>query len=65
LSNDYFFPSLGFGGLSISPQIGRNEVGEKPGAKIAGSEETIKEVSVRERRCVGLGDEYCEFLIKF
>lgn len=32
---------------------------------IAGSEGVVSKVNVIERRCVGLGDEYCEFLIQF
>jgi predicted hydrocarbon binding protein len=32
---------------------------------IAGQEVTIAKVSVEEKRCVGLGDDFCGFLIKF
>jgi len=30
-----------------------------------GSDANIKDVSVEEKRCVGLGDDFCGFLIKF
>ena len=32
---------------------------------VASKELSIERVSVEEKRCVGLGDEYCSFLIKF
>jgi len=32
---------------------------------IAGAEGAIKDVSVEEKRCIGLGDDFCGFLIKF
>jgi len=32
---------------------------------IAGAEVSIDKVSVEEKRCVGLGDDFCGFLIKF
>ncbi|MDD2697100.1 MAG: hypothetical protein PHE52_03025 [Candidatus Pacebacteria bacterium] len=32
---------------------------------IAGSEGNINDVSVEEKRCIGLGDDFCGFLIKF
>jgi len=31
----------------------------------AGEEDSIDKVSVEEKRCIGLGDDFCEFLIKF
>lgn len=30
-----------------------------------GSDANIKDVSVEEKRCIGLGDDFCGFLIKF
>jgi len=32
---------------------------------VAGEELSVKRVSVEEKRCVGLGDDHCGFLIKF
>jgi len=32
---------------------------------IAGTSLSVSETSVEEKRCVGLGDDYCGFLIKF
>ena len=32
---------------------------------VAGKGTTVENVSVEEKRCVGLGDDYCGFLIKF
>jgi len=32
---------------------------------VAGEELSVSKVSVEEKRCVGLGDDYCGFLIKF
>jgi predicted hydrocarbon binding protein len=32
---------------------------------VAGEETSVKNVSVEEKRCVGLGDDHCGFLIKF
>ncbi|MBU0546592.1 MAG: V4R domain-containing protein [Patescibacteria group bacterium] len=32
---------------------------------VAGEESSVKKVSVEEKRCIGLGDDYCGFLIKF
>ncbi|MDP2967043.1 MAG: hypothetical protein Q8N87_01380 [bacterium] len=31
----------------------------------AGEEDSIDKVSVEEKRCIGLGDDFCGFLIKF
>jgi predicted hydrocarbon binding protein len=32
---------------------------------VAGEGSSVEKVSVEEKRCVGLGDDYCGFLIKF
>jgi len=32
---------------------------------VAGEEVSITEVNVEEKRCIGLGDDFCGFLIKF
>lgn len=32
---------------------------------LVGFDGAIRNVSVKERRCIGLGDKYCEFLISF
>jgi len=32
---------------------------------MANQEFSVTEVSVEEKRCIGLGDDFCGFLIKF
>jgi len=34
-------------------------------AVVGGKEISVREVKVEEKRCVGLGDDFCGFLIKF
>lgn len=32
---------------------------------VAGGQTSVNKISVQEKRCVGLGDDFCSFLIKF
>ncbi len=40
-------------------------ISKKGSLSVAGGEGGATEVSVEEKRCVGLGDDFCGFLIKF
>ena len=40
-------------------------IAKKGPLSLAGEKFTVKKVSVDERKCIGLGDDCCEFLIKF
>lgn len=40
-------------------------ISKKGFLSVAGGESGIRGVSVEEKRCVGLGDDFCGFLIKF
>lgn len=40
-------------------------ISKKGPIAVAGTEVSIAKVSVEEKRCVGLGDDFCGFLIKF
>lgn len=40
-------------------------ISKKGSMAVAGQEFSITNVSCEEKRCVGLGDDFCGFLIKF
>jgi len=40
-------------------------IAKKGPIAVAGAEVSISKVSCEEKRCIGLGDDFCGFLIKF
>jgi len=40
-------------------------ISKKGSLAVAGTDNSISNTTVEEKRCVGLGDDFCEFLIKF